>query len=527
MNLESYEKPKNKIKIITIVLIVLLLITIGVSYALWVITKEQTNENILSTSCLDIELTNKEDNISLTNTFPKTDVEGKILEPYKFTIRNECENYVDYSINLEMLSETTLNSENIKVLLNKEETETEPKILSKYPENEIPKISEAKESRQLTEGRLRKLESVNYELRLWIKEEVTKESGIENEIAKSKIVVEGKIGEQVASDYIEEIAKTEETNLAYDNTKDNNLRYIGAEPNNYIDIGDRDGEGQPILWRVIGVMNNITSLDDIEKQESLVKIIRADSIGIYSWDSSIQTINYGYGINEWSQADLMKLLNPGYDDNMETNNVGEEIKANNSLFWNQKDGECFFWINNENKKCDFTNSGLSDKAKTLISKVKWNLGTPNGNKTADYMYNGERSKNKSKQCEYGTFCNDEVERTTAWDGYIALLYPSDFGYAVGGEARNNCLQKNLDAYDEDCNNNNWLRITSEYNWTLTPLNNSALDVYHLYETRIITHGALNGYDVKPVAYLKSTVKILENPNPEKEYGSIDNPFILG
>ena len=57
-------------------------------------------------------------------------------------------------------------------------------------------------------------------------------------------------------------------------------------------------------------MNKITNLDNGGKQESLVKMVRAESIGDYSWDSSVSGINSGFGINEWSEADLMKLLNP-------------------------------------------------------------------------------------------------------------------------------------------------------------------------------------------------------------------------
>ena len=73
----------------------------------------------------------------------------------------------------------------------------------------------------------------------------------------------------------------------YDDTDDRNLRYVGESPNNYIDIGDRDGDGQPILWRIIGVMKNVTNAET-NKQEDLIKIIRADNIGQYSWDYSFK-----------------------------------------------------------------------------------------------------------------------------------------------------------------------------------------------------------------------------------------------
>ena len=44
--------------------------------------------------------------------------------------------------------------------------------------------------------------------------------------------------------YITNLAKTDTVNLAYDDTEDKNLRYIGEDPNNYILFNDE-------LWRVI------------------------------------------------------------------------------------------------------------------------------------------------------------------------------------------------------------------------------------------------------------------------------------
>ena len=35
----------------------------------------------------------------------------------------------------------------------------------------------------------------------------------------------------------------------------------------------------------------------------------------------------------------------------------------------------------------------------------------------------------------GYYCTDNVNRTTTWEGYVGLMYPSDLGYVVGGEAR--------------------------------------------------------------------------------------------
>ena len=108
------------------------------------------------------------------------------------------------------------------------------------------------------------------------------------------------------STYLTKLDKTE-NGLEVDETTDKNLRYVGASPKNYLKFNDE-------IWRIIGVFNNITTIDenDKEKKESLVKIVRNDSLGDYSWDSSESTTNSGYGINEWSQADLMTELNTDY-----------------------------------------------------------------------------------------------------------------------------------------------------------------------------------------------------------------------
>ncbi len=46
------------------------------------------------------------------------------------------------------------------------------------------------------------------------------------------------------------LAKGETDELKFDRTKDNNLRYVGANPNNYVKFNNE-------LWQIIGVMNNM------------------------------------------------------------------------------------------------------------------------------------------------------------------------------------------------------------------------------------------------------------------------------
>ena len=320
---------------------------------------------------------------------------------------------------------------------------------------------------------------------------------------------------QLLTEYIKELSNNGVTNLVYDETKDNNLRYIGSDPDNYISI---DGE----LWRIIGVMNNID--DGTGKKESRIKLIRNESIGAYSWDTSDSSVNSGYGVNEWSGADIMKLLNPGY----ESESVG------GSLYWNNQSGTCYNELSNATTVCDFTNSGIKNTLKNLISDAMWNIGSNGTEKNYNSIltsnfYELERSVNIGKICSSGTQCNDNLERTTTWTGKVGLMYPSDYGYATGGDDtidRTECLNSFLYAwYDAKsvCSSNDWL-YNATHEWTLSPTAYSTFSygIFHIQPDGYVTYSsARNSMTIRPSVYLKSSVKIVSGT------GSSSDPFIIG
>ena len=297
-----------------------------------------------------------------------------------------------------------------------------------------------------------------------------------------------------------------------------NSRYIGANPNNYISF---DGD----IWQIIGVMKNIENGSGVK--EDRVKIIKNTAIGSYSWDtsSSRSYVNQGYGINEWSKADLMKLLNPGY----ENESIG------GSLYWNSKSGKCYNAMNNGTTTCDFTNTGINDNLKKLIGDAVWNTGANDGtvykmnNLLSENFYEMERSSNTGKICTRGTFCNDSVTRTTKWTGKVGLMYPSDYGYATSGgntTDRKGCLAKYLYTWNDtsysDCKNNDWL-YKNKSQWTLMPTANSseAYYVFNIYSTGYVFRNTVGYNDnVFPVVYLKASTKLKSGD------GSSSNPFVL-
>ena len=266
-----------------------------------------------------------------------------------------------------------------------------------------------------------------------------------------------------------------------------NIRYYGASPNNYIYFNCSDYSNQSSstceTWRIIGVF------------DGNVKIMRGSQIGTYSWDTSDSSTNSGNGVNEWSQADLMKLLNSGYD----SESVG------GSLYWNAKSGTCYNGQNNATASCDFTSTGLkNDTTRNMITETTYYTRGYNDNRIyVDAMYDKERVS--------GTvYPGVTPARTLTWTGKIAVAYSSDYGYAAD---LSQC-QQNLKYYDDStCTTNNWMKniITNNENnlgWLLTPTSGGddvACYVDPLGD--VFNDGAYNAYGVAPVLSLTSELGI--------------------
>ena len=264
-----------------------------------------------------------------------------------------------------------------------------------------------------------------------------------------------------------------------------NIRYYGASPNNYIYFNCSDYSNQTSstceTWRIIGVF------------DGKVKIMRGSVIGTYSWDSSASGTNDGYGVNEWSQADLMKLLNGGY----ETETVG------GSLYWNAKSGTCYNGENNATTSCNFTSTGLKNpETRNLIAETTYYTRGHNSSSIyVDAMYDKERVS--------GTVITGVTPtRTLTWTGKIAIPYPSDYGYA----ADLSLCQNQLGSYnDSTCTANNWMKsiLAPNYGWLLTPYSGLAGIAWYVYSSGSVddSNYACNANGVAPVLSLTSELDI--------------------
>ena len=307
---------------------------------------------------------------------------------------------------------------------------------------------------------------------------------------------------QYLLEHIIDLYSSEETRISNglkkDNTPDQNIRYYGSDPNNYVSFNNE-------LWRIIGVFGNN------------VKLVRKDSLGKLSWDSSESSINGGVGINQWGES----------KDADGNEYAGADLQVYlNKMYYGGTSVTCYGGTKNSTTTCP-TNT-LDNTAKALIDNHTWNTGAPNhstlyNSTTQSYdtveFYKAERGTVNGKICSSGTYCNDTVTRTTEWTGYIGLPYVTDYAYA---SSENDCNTKIDRSSTYKCKNNNWMhRSTSTWYMSPCAFPNNATSVWYVYgdgsSGLSLAADALSAF---PTIYLKSNVLI------DSGKGTSSDPYIL-
>ena len=254
----------------------------------------------------------------------------------------------------------------------------------------------------------------------------------------------------------------------------NNLRYIGESPNNYVyfncDQYFYQTDSTCERWRIVGIFNEDThGLSG----EQLVKIVKYESIGNYPWDDTqLSDEEVAYGTGDWSTFSLQATLNTTY--------LNDGIK--------------------------------NDTTRNMIEEVTWKLGSVSGysNLVMSQWYNYERT----------TTAISEIP--TTWTGKIGLIYPSDYGYATGGGTigRDACLTKNFYTWDgyDSCGYDNYF-FNGNSKWTITT--HAGVSAFYITgEGAIETFVSGLDYEVYPAAYLSTGVSIINGD------GSKSNPYTL-
>ena len=550
------KKISKKTYLIMLSVILVLITMIGTSFGFFM--KVDEKDVNYQTGILSIELVTSGDDlgqtINLYNTVPMTDEEGKALSPYKFKVTNT--GTLNYKFDLKLvLDQTVMNEDgctnntldysNVKIMVNN----NEPVLLSSLTDSII-----------LANTTLAPKKSITLEVRIWLDENTTNQA-----IGKhfhAKLATDG---------YAVYTEEEKEANLAtlitnkYNDNKDatpvvnnsinyyyasseslmqdvgNNIRYYGANPNNYIYFNCDDYSNQTAdtceVWRIIGVF------------DGKVKIIRNTSIGTYSWDTSARTENSGRGYNQWGEngnykgADLMKLLNPGYSDNTglisrpgggggsgsgsgsggstggsSSGSSTQSILVNNSLYYNAGSGTCYNDWSNVTISCDFTKIGLkNDQTRNLISETLYYLGGHDSSSVySDQMYEYER----------GTTTGTSPYAYPTWKGYVALLYASDYGYAADFNTCDVKLSNEGGSINTSCNDVNWIKtlISGYITAFLTPFSSGSDSVFvtSSYEAyQLQTDAASTRHSIFPVLHLDTKIDI-----DKATTGTSDNPYKL-
>ena len=266
-------------------------------------------------------------------------------------------------------------------------------------------------------------------------------------------------------------------------------RYYGASPNNYICLDMEDGStcSDKHLYRIIGSI-----YEELEGTNRL-KVIKATPLTDgttkgYAWDSGNVNIwatitNGNYSNSLTSGASLMKLLNSGD-------------------WWN--------------RTSTFANYGLTEKAKSYITTSRYYLGGYNTSQgvMTNQFYAYERGSTRY-----------DTNRPLYWDGYVGLMYPSDYGYATG----NSCVTRtNPYNYDGGCKNKDWLWMTTSSDftngaeWLMSPDSGNSNDVFDVNSSGYVSYSrdSITVLSVRPTFYLKSDTNISSGE------GTLNNPYIL-
>ena len=276
---------------------------------------------------------------------------------------------------------------------------------------------------------------------------------------------------------------SDEVTLYEDGTADNNIRYYGANPDNYIQFNNQ-------LYRIVGLFNNV---DTPNGTKNLVRIVKETA-----YNNTVA----------WSNA----YITSGRDRIYSNYFVRSDNDAKSNMY----------------STLNTTYYGtLNATYQGYIQTVTWPLGALASNaNNANAFYNAERGNTAGSSYS-----------VTSYDYNIGLIYASDYGFASGPT----CVGTNLSAFSTSCTN--WISTNfTNGGWTMTPSTYSEniyngtrynYNSYHLFflnAGNIYRNGVAyrNGanynyrtYAVYPSFYLKEDISIASGT------GTRNDPYIIG
>ena len=269
----------------------------------------------------------------------------------------------------------------------------------------------------------------------------------------------------IATETITNLYKIDKTNLVYDGTSDNNLRYIGANPNNYVRFNNE-------LWRIVGSFANISNGTTSSKRIKLVK-------NGYAYTGTAFDSNNS---NDYSTSTIKTTLNGTYYNGLTTDakNMIEDAAWNIGGFdptWNASTGSnaANFYA------AERSSTVYSGHATTWTGKI--GLMYP-----SDYLYATSGSSSVSRTTCLSTSAYSSNSNWYNWTGTL-------------GDSRNG----------GPCAQNDYLFDSSHWQWTITPYSGTSYSVFGVFYNGRVHYSVASNVNslcrVHPAAFLKSSISI--------------------
>ena len=301
------------------------LLGVGISYAWWRLSFVQDKANTAVSKCLKLELANQSNEINLTNMYPISDEEGRALTPFTFTLKNTCSMSAKYTLNLEMLEGTTLNSNYLAVLVNNKDI----KLLSSY-NTATTVINGSTESRTLDTGTLTPNMSKDYSISIWMDKSVTLSDDSQNKVFKSKVVVDA-VATETAMEKI--IASVDTTGKCPTINSDGTVNVTSVEATDGYVCSAPDAYGTSYYYRG-NVTNNYVKFAD-----KYWRIIRING------DGTVRVIYDGTSAHTNGESSTDRQIGESaFNHYWKKNNIQE---ATNSYVYNDNAGVGYMYGNRD------------------------------------------------------------------------------------------------------------------------------------------------------------------------------------
>ena len=508
--MEELEKNINKRKIY-ISLLVTVICIISVSYAFFVLYLRQTDNNtVTALSCFTSTLTEENSAINLSNEFPIKDEDGMKKTPFTFKITNNCNNYVKAYITIDPLKEGTANYILSKYMKANVSTKGSTDGTSLIIGTQNTKVLDNKHNGYIVkEVGLNKNESKEFDLRLWIDYDTTKEQAA-GMTYLSQVVIVTEPGKPTFAETIlannevktpittpgAAISTADEALLA-SAEDDNGTSYYfrGAVKNNYVEFANK-------CWRIVRVGGD----------GSVKLILHNDNKAGVANPCDAANNSASAAFVRYSGETYTSKFNEKYDDNAYVgfkygtpgSNKYEATHANtkNSTILDNLET----WYNNDNNL---------KKYEKVIADTVWcndkSVSSGLGYGTNKTNYGATQRLVSTSNSAGGTGpslkCNGELSKITSKVGLITADELALAGYAYALNNTTTYLQENA---------------TSDYWWSLSP---SDFGIFARVWNVGYSRGTFYILDVNNTRAVRPSISLKSTTNVTGE-GTSSSPFII-